>query len=74
MKKTVLISGSGSGMGLLTAQTLIKEGYAVNAGVRDPHGRSSARREALEAFARECGGTVKVVDLGRGLITHCTTA
>ncbi|MFC6623128.1 SDR family NAD(P)-dependent oxidoreductase [Novosphingobium panipatense] len=74
MKKTVLISGSGSGMGLLTAQTLIKEGYAVYAGVRDPHGRSSARREALEAFAQECRGTVRVVDLDIHSQESCNAA
>lgn len=63
MQKTVLISGSGSGMGLLTAKSLIREGYAVYAGVRDPQGRSAARRADLEAFAREHDGFVKVVDL-----------
>jgi NAD(P)-dependent dehydrogenase (short-subunit alcohol dehydrogenase family) len=61
--KTVLISGSGSGMGLLTAQTLLKEGYAVYAGVRDPDGRSTDRRDALQASAREVGGEVHVVDM-----------
>lgn len=61
--KTVLISGSGSGMGLLTAQTLIRQGYAVYAGVRDPNGRSAARREALEQYATEHGGSVRVVDM-----------
>lgn len=61
--KTVLISGAGSGMGLLTAQTLIRAGYAVHAGVRDPHGRSTARRQALEAYANDHGGYVQVVDL-----------
>lgn len=61
--KTVLISGSGSGMGLLTAQTLIRQGYAVYAGVRDPHGRSAARRETLERYAEEHGGYVRVVDM-----------
>ncbi|AAK88582.2 oxidoreductase [Agrobacterium tumefaciens] len=61
--KTVLISGSGSGMGLLTAQTLIRQGYAVYAGVRDPHGRSAGRREALERYATEHGGYVRVIDM-----------
>jgi NAD(P)-dependent dehydrogenase (short-subunit alcohol dehydrogenase family) len=61
--KTVIISGSGSGMGLLTAQTLIRQGYAVYAGVRDPHGRSSDRRQALERYAEDHGGYVRVVDM-----------
>ncbi len=61
--KTVLISGAGSGMGLLTAQTLIRQGYAVYAGIRDPNGRSLARREGLEQYAQEHGGYVRVVDM-----------
>ena len=72
--KTVLISGSGSGMGLLTAQTLIKQGYAVYAGVRDPMGRSAARREALERFAAEHGGFVRVVDMDIHSEASCVAA
>lgn len=72
--KTVLISGSGSGMGLLTAQTLIRQGYAVYAGVRDPHGRSAARREALERFAEEHGGQVRVVDMDIHSEASCVAA
>ncbi|WP_235048236.1 SDR family NAD(P)-dependent oxidoreductase [Xanthomonas cassavae] len=58
-----MISGVGSGMGLLTAQTPIRAGDAVYAGVRDPHGRSTARRQALEAYAGDHGGYVQVVAL-----------
>ncbi|MFO3705752.1 SDR family oxidoreductase [Xanthomonas codiaei] len=61
--KTVLISGAGSGMGLLTAQTLIARGDVVYAGVRDPDGRSKARREALERHAQAHGTRVHVVDM-----------
>ncbi|MFN3809018.1 MAG: SDR family oxidoreductase [Roseateles asaccharophilus] len=72
--KTVLISGSGSGMGLLTAQTLIRQGYAVYAGVRDPLGRNAARREALERFAAEHGGFVRVVDMDIHAEASCVAA
>ena len=40
---TVLISGAGSDMGLHTAQTLLRTGYAVYAGIRDPQGRNQGR-------------------------------
>jgi len=72
--KTVLISGAGSGMGLLTAQTLIRQGYAVYAGVRDPNGRSLARREALEQHAKEHGGYVRVVDMDIHSEESCQSA
>ncbi|MEA5122907.1 SDR family oxidoreductase [Xanthomonas floridensis] len=72
--KTVVISGAGSGMGLLTAQTLIRAGYAVYAGVRDPHGRSTARRQALEAYASDHGGYVQVVDLDIHQTQSCQDA
>lgn len=60
---TVLISGAGSGMGLHTAQTLLRAGYAVYAGIRDPQGRSQARAAHLHAYAAEHGTDVTVVDL-----------
>jgi len=72
--KTVLISGAGTGMGLLTAQTLIRQGYAVYAGVRDPNGRSLARREALERYAQEHDGHVRVVDLDIHSEASCQAA
>lgn len=72
--KTVLISGAGSGMGLMTAQTLIREGYAVYAGVRDPFTRSASRREALESYAREHNGFVHVVDMDIHSEESCVAA
>jgi NAD(P)-dependent dehydrogenase (short-subunit alcohol dehydrogenase family) len=48
--RTVLISGASSGFGLLTTVTLAKSGWHVIATMRD-----LARRERLEAAAREAG-------------------
>ena len=72
--KTVLISGSGSGMGLLTAQTLMRAGYVVYAGVRDPDGRSKERRHALEDYARAHAAQVRVVDMDIDSEASCQRA
>lgn len=60
---TVLISGAGSGMGLHTAQTLLRQGYAVYAGIRDPQGRNQARAANLRAYAAGHHAQVNIVDL-----------
>lgn len=60
---SILISGSGSGMGLLTAKTLIKAGHHIYAGVRDFKGRSIARAIDLTEFAVQMPGKLTLVDL-----------
>jgi len=50
LKKTVLITGSSSGFGLLTSLTLARRGWHVLATMRD-----LGRREKLESAAREFG-------------------
>lgn len=60
---SVLISGSGSGMGLLTAKTLIEAGHHVFAGVRDFEGRSISRAKDLTDFAVGKSGKLTMVDL-----------
>jgi len=49
-ERTALITGASSGFGLLTAVTLARRGWRVLATMRD-----LARRERLEAVAREAG-------------------
>lgn len=60
---SILISGSGSGMGLLTAQTLIKAGHHVFAGVRDFKGRNVKKATILESSAIGMSGKLTIVDL-----------
>ncbi|SMO95001.1 SDR family NAD(P)-dependent oxidoreductase [Ruegeria faecimaris] len=59
MTKTILITGSTDGIGLLTAQTLAKEGHKILL-----HGRGAAK---LEAAVNEVGGDVETyaADLSR---------
>ncbi|MCI0922531.1 SDR family NAD(P)-dependent oxidoreductase [Sphingobacterium rhinopitheci] len=60
---SILISGSGSGMGLLAAKTLIKAGHHVYAGIRDFKTRSIARANDLTDFAAQMTGKLTLVDL-----------
>lgn len=59
MTKTILITGSTDGIGLLTAQTLAKEGHTILL-----HGRGAAR---LEEAVTKVGGKVETyaADLSR---------
>ncbi|NOR32200.1 MAG: SDR family NAD(P)-dependent oxidoreductase [Sulfitobacter sp.] len=59
MTKTILITGSTDGIGLLTAQTLAAEGHTILL-----HGRSPAK---LEAAAKSVGGTTEqyIADLSK---------
>ncbi|WP_299375492.1 SDR family NAD(P)-dependent oxidoreductase [uncultured Tateyamaria sp.] len=68
MTKTILITGSTDGIGLLTAQMLAKEGHRVLL-----HGRSAAR---LEAAAAQVGGAVETyaADLSRMADVHAMAA
>lgn len=72
--QTVLISGAGSGMGLHTAQTLIRQGYSVYAGIRDPETRNKERTEGLRAYAAEHGKQVTVVDMDIHVEESCQRA
>ena len=62
-KGTVLITGTSSGFGRLTAETLLDEGYAVFATMRDPHGRNAEAARALQDHAGGTEGTVHVLEL-----------
>lgn len=49
MTQTVLITGSNSGFGYLTANTLIDNGYKVVGSMRDPQGRNASIANELKA-------------------------
>ncbi|MBU0550271.1 SDR family NAD(P)-dependent oxidoreductase [Myxococcota bacterium] len=50
MKKTVLISGCSSDLGLRSATALALRGHRVFAGIREPDGRGRVNRDALAAL------------------------
>ncbi|MEZ4299464.1 MAG: SDR family oxidoreductase [Polyangiaceae bacterium] len=59
----VLISGSSSGFGMLTAATLVRAGHRVFAGMRAPAGRNEAARAELAAMTAGAPGSLQVVEL-----------
>ncbi len=69
MNKTqnVLITGSSSGFGLLTAKTLLAGGHTIFATMRDPEGRNIEAANKLRAFATKQSGTLHVLNLD---VTH----
>jgi len=48
MKKNILITGSSSGFGLLTATTLLNAGHTVVASMRNPQGKNKQTAEKLK--------------------------
>lgn len=59
----VLITGSSSGFGFLTAQTLLKEGHTVLATMRGLEGKNAANASQLKAFASSQPGTLHLLEL-----------
>ena len=60
---TVLIAGTSSGFGRLTAETLARQGHRVYAGMRAPDERNAAAAAELKALAKHAGLDLEVVPL-----------
>ena len=52
MAQTILVTGSSSGFGRLTVETLARQGYAVFAGMRAVAGKNAPAAEELRALAQ----------------------
>jgi NAD(P)-dependent dehydrogenase (short-subunit alcohol dehydrogenase family) len=51
MAATILVTGSSTGFGRLTVETLARQGYTVFAGIRDITGKNQTVRDELRALA-----------------------
>ena len=58
----VLVTGTSSGIGRLTAESFARAGYRVYAGMREPEGKNAAAKAEIEALART-GLGIEVVAL-----------
>jgi NAD(P)-dependent dehydrogenase (short-subunit alcohol dehydrogenase family) len=63
MAQTILVTGSNSGFGRLTVETLARQGYSVFAGMRAVAGRNAPAAEALRALAQREQVAVQIVEL-----------
>ena len=61
--KVVLITGSSSGFGRLTAETLAKEGHTVYASMRDPLGKNEDNATALNNWAADNQLNLRAIEL-----------
>jgi NAD(P)-dependent dehydrogenase (short-subunit alcohol dehydrogenase family) len=55
-QQVVVITGAATGMGALTARSLVADGHIVYATMRDPEGSNMSKTDALRAAAKDNPG------------------
>jgi len=63
MEQTILVTGSTSGFGRLTVETLARQGYIVFAGMRAAAGKNAPAAEALRALAQREALALQIVEI-----------
>jgi len=63
MAQTILVTGSTSGFGRLTVETLARQGHRVFAGMRAIAGKNAAAADELRALAERAGQSVHPVEI-----------
>ncbi len=66
MKQVIIITGTSSGFGRLSANALAKAGHIVYASMRDTTGRNAAQVADVEKFARDNGVDLRAIELDVG--------
>lgn len=61
--QNVLLTGTSSGLGRLTAMTLARKGHNVFAGMRNVDGKNKGSAEELSEFGKGVPGTIHVVNM-----------
>src|SRR5215472_8397822 len=63
MAQTILVTGSSTGFGRLTVETLARQGYTVFAGMRAVAGKNAPAAEELRALAQREQLAVHIVEI-----------
>ncbi len=63
MEQTILVTGSTSGFGRLTVETLARQGYRVFAGMRAAAGKNAPAAEALRALAQREALALQTIEI-----------
>ena len=63
MEQTILVTGSSSGFGRLTVETLARQGYRVFAGMRAAAGKNAPAAEELRALAQQEQLALRLVEI-----------
>jgi NAD(P)-dependent dehydrogenase (short-subunit alcohol dehydrogenase family) len=59
----ILVTGSTTGFGRLTVETLARQGYRVFAGIRESTGKNAPARQELQALAENAQLALQIIDL-----------
>jgi NAD(P)-dependent dehydrogenase (short-subunit alcohol dehydrogenase family) len=62
-QRVVVVTGTASGFGRLTAESLARQGFRVVATMREPHGRNAPAREAFEQLVADERLALRVLEL-----------
>jgi NAD(P)-dependent dehydrogenase (short-subunit alcohol dehydrogenase family) len=65
-EKVILVTGSSSGFGLLTARTLAAAGHRVYASMRETGGKNAGKAREAERWAEEHGARLEPIELDIG--------